>query len=205
MLKIGLTGGIGSGKTTVSDLFARHNNNSNQVDIIDTDVIARQIVEINKPAYNKVLEVFGEEILNSDNSLNRKALRNLVFSDTRLRKKLESITHPAIHYEVNKRLSESTANYCIIVIPLLFETSSEYDLDRVLVVNCDKVQQINRVSKRDKTSEADVEAIIQSQVTQAFRLSHADDVIQNNSDIDSLAKQVDKLHAFYLEQAKIAK
>lgn len=205
MLKIGLTGGIGSGKTTVSNLFAELNQNENLVSIIDTDVIARQIVEKEKPAYSRILGVFGKTVLNNDASINRAALRKIIFDNPELKKQLEDITHPAIQSEVKSAISKLTSKYCIIVIPLLFETNSNYQLDRILVVDCDKDSQIKRASKRDHVSEDEVNLILKSQVSREFRLNHADDIIINNDNPEKLVSQVEKLHNLYLNLAKTAK
>ncbi len=201
MLKIGLTGGIGSGKTTVSDLFYKLDDNENKVAIIDTDIIARQIVEVGKPAYKKILNIFGKKILNKDASINRKALRNIVFNDLNLKQQLEDITHPEIQTQVNSEISQLNTQYCIIVIPLLFETKSDYMLDRILVVDCDTDIQIERTTQRDQVPAQDVERIIKLQSSQAYRLKHADDIIQNNNDLRQLKQQVRDLHAFYLKLA----
>lgn len=205
MLIIGLTGGIGSGKTTVSNLFTQFNQHEELVSVIDTDVIARQIVEKGKPAYSQILDVFGKTVLNDDDSLNRAALRKIIFDDPELKKQLEDITHPAIQVEVKNVLAKLTSKYCIIVIPLLFETSSNYKLDRVLVVDCDKNSQIKRASQRDQVSEEDVSLILKSQVSREFRLKNADDIILNNDNPEKLVNQVEKLHNLYLNLAKTAK
>lgn len=201
MLKIGLTGGIGSGKTTVSDLFSKLDDNENKVAIIDTDIIARQIVEVGKPAYKRIIQIFGKEILNKDASINRKALRNIIFNDLNLKKQLEDITHPEIQLQVNSEITQLNTQYCIIVIPLLFETKSDYMLDRILVVDCDTDTQIKRTTQRDQVPAQNVERIIKLQSSQAYRLKHADDVIQNNNDLRHLKQQVRDLHAFYLKLA----
>lgn len=198
MLKVGLTGGIGSGKTTVSDLFTKLNPSKDLLTVIDTDIIARKIVEINHPAYTAIVKQFGNAILNSDMSLNRPSLRKLIFNNTKARKLLESITHPAIQAEVNHTLSMLNVRYCIIVIPLLFETQSNYHLDRVLVVDSSSNEQITRTTKRDAVTADDVQDILDAQVTRKYRLKHADDVITNSGDLGQLKSQVEKLHLFYL-------
>ncbi len=201
MLKIGLTGGVGSGKTTVSDLFAKFNKSENLVSIVDTDIVARQIVEVGKPTYNLIVDAFGHSILNNDLSINRAALRKIIFTDPESRSLLESITHPAIQAEVADILTKLNSKYCIIVIPLLFETKSDYQLDRVLVIDSDKNLQIERTTLRDRVSAEDVDLIIRSQVTREYRLKHADDVIINKGSIDELLPQIAKLHHIYLNTA----
>ncbi|VAW91817.1 Dephospho-CoA kinase [hydrothermal vent metagenome] len=202
MLKIGLTGGIGSGKTTVSDLFYKLDNHENKVAIIDTDIIARQIVEVGKPAYKEIITVFGKDILNTNASINRKALATIIFNNPNLKQQLENITHPQIQAQVNSEISQLNTQYCIIVLPLLFETESDYALDRVLVVDCDTDTQIKRTTQRDQVTEQDVERIIKLQSSQAYRLKHADDVIKNDSNLANLRQQVQNLHEFYLKLAK---
>ncbi len=200
MLKIGLTGGIGSGKTTVSNLFTKLDNN--KVAIVDTDIIARQIVEVDKPAYKEIIKIFGKGILNKDASINRKTLRNIIFNSPELKQQLEDITHPRIQAEVNRKISKLKAQYCIIVIPLLFETKSDYAIDRILVVDCDTTTQIKRTTLRDQTTAQDVENIIKVQQSREYRLKQADDIINNNNDLEQLKQQVQQLHSFYLKLAK---
>jgi len=203
MLKIGLTGGIGSGKTTVSDLFKQQNTSSTEaVTILDTDIIARHIVEKGKPAYTKIVSVFGNKILNEDASINRSQLRNIIFKSPDLKKQLEEITHPAIQSEVEAALSQISSKYCIIVIPLLFETNSNYPLDRILVIDCDKTTQIKRAAIRDHVSETEIEKIIDTQVSREYRLNHADDVIYNDDNPEKLISQVENLHNNYINVAK---
>ena len=202
MLKIGLTGGIGSGKTTVSDLFTQLDNNKKKVAIIDTDIIARQIVEVDKPAYKEIIKIFGKGILNKDASINRKTLRNIIFNNPELKQQLEDITHPKIQAEVNRKISQLNTQYCIIVIPLLFETKSDYAIDRILVVDCDTTTQIKRTIQRDQTTTQDVENIIKAQQPREYRLKQADDIINNNHDLKQLKQQVQQLHSFYLKLAK---
>ncbi|MBN4080715.1 dephospho-CoA kinase [Beggiatoa alba] len=202
MLKIGLTGGISSGKTTVSHFFTEHDQTEHQVSIIDTDTIARQVVEVGKPAYSEIVNEFGKRILNNDASIQRKILRQIVFENPDLRKKLEAITHPAIQTQVNIELSKLRSQYCIIVIPLLFEAKSSYDLNRILVIDCDKDIQIKRTMQRDRVSSAEVALIMQSQISQAQRLKFADDIIKNNGNFEDLREQVAKLHTHYLKLAK---
>lgn len=199
MLRVGLTGGIGSGKTTVSDLFAKLDNHENKVAIIDTDIIARQIAATGKPAYTKIIELFGKGILNNDASINRKALRNIIFNDLNLKQQLEDITHPEIQAQVNIEISQLNTQYCIIVIPLLFETKSDYSLDRILVIDCDIDTQIKRTAQRDKVTAQEVERIIKLQRSPEYRLKYADDVIKNDNDIEHLKHQVQRLHSFYLK------
>ena len=201
MLKIGLTGGIGAGKTTVSDLFAELDPSQKLLAIIDTDIIARQVVELNKPAYNKIVKEFGEPVLNDDKTINRTALAEIIFSDSQAKKILESITHPAIESAVKSEITKLEVNYCIIVIPLLFETRSNYQLDRILLVEADKDKRVERTIKRDGSSQKRVALIIQSQMPAENKRQYADDIIQNNGNREALQDQVAKLHKLYLNLA----
>ena len=200
MLIIALTGGIGSGKTTVSEIFKSKN-----IPIIDTDVIARQIVEQDKPAYIEILKIFGKEILNKDNSINRQALRKLIFSSTEKRLQLESILHPVIWQEVKSQLSSLTSPYCIIVVPLLFENFTKITavkFDRILVIDTEEEMQIKRSQKRDNSNIELIKNIMKSQVSRQTRIDTADDIILNTGNLDSLNKKVDSLHQQYIKLSK---
>jgi len=196
MLKIGLTGGIGSGKTAVSDIFEGLG-----VDIIDTDVISRQLINHDQSTLKAVVDTFGESILTSDYSIDRKKLANIVFSDKDQKQLLEDILHPIIRDEVNKQiqsLSQSTApDYIIVVIPLLLETGFSNIIDRILVVLADEDRRINRVLQRDKRNMDEIRSIITHQVQDEKRLKAADDIIENNSDIKHLQSQVRQLDEKY--------
>ncbi len=193
MLKIGLTGGIGCGKSTVEKIFA-----SFDIPVIDADLIAHQLVVIGQPALAKIEQTFGKVILNADGSLNRAALRDIVFSDPKQKQKLEAILHPACYETIQVQLAELNSPYCIISIPLLFETNMRHLVDRVLVVDCPVSSQIERVQKRDQLSRARIQSILDSQVSRDYRKSHADDLIDNASADSALAEQVKTLHNFYL-------
>ena len=199
MLIIALTGGIGSGKTTVSEIFKSKN-----IPIIDTDIIARQIVEQNKPAYVEIIKIFGEEILNTDNSINRQALRKLIFSSTKKRLLLESILHPVIWHEVKSQLSSLTSAYCIVVVPLLFENLNKItavSFDRILVIDTEEEMQIKRSQKRDNSNIEEIKQIMKSQVSRQTRTNAADDIILNTGNLDALNKKVDNLHQQYIKQS----
>lgn len=200
MLIIALTGGIGSGKTTVSEIFKSKN-----IPIIDTDVIARQIVEQDKPAYIEILKIFGKEILNKDNSINRQALRKLIFSSTEKRLQLESILHPEIWQEVKSQLSSLTSPYCIIVVPLLFENLTKITavkFDRILVIDTEEDMQIKRSQKRDDSDIEVIKNIMKSQVSRQTRTDAADDIILNTENLDLLNKKVNSLHQQYIKLSK---
>lgn len=200
MLIIALTGGIGSGKTTVSDIFK-----SNGVPIIDTDVIAREIVAHGKPAYFEIIKTFGNEILSSEKNIDRKKLSEIIFSSKNKRLQLENILHPIIWNKVNRQIaslksSKTPYPYCIIVVPLLFESQADnnsVNFDRILVIDTDKELQIKRVKNRDCQDESMIKNIIDSQVSRQTRTKVADDIILNTGDLESLNNEVMNLHQKY--------
>ena len=189
MLTVALTGGIGCGKTTVCDLFAELGT-----PIIDTDLIARDLVEPGNPALAEISSYFGAEILHPNGTLDRKALAKITFGNTEKRKQLESILHPKIRHAVNQQIGLLNSPYVIIAIPLLIETAQASSYDQVLVVDCTEQQQIQRTLDRDKRSKEEIESIINVQVNRNDRIKHANDVISNSTDIGSLKAQVNNLH-----------
>jgi len=193
VLKIGLTGGIGSGKTTVARLFAELNS-----PVLDADAIAHQLVAKGQPALTRIQEAFGTDILKPDGALNREALRDLVFSVPGQKQKLEAILHPLIYKTLQAELEQMSAPYCIVCIPLLFETNMTHFVDRILVVDCPVETQIERVKNRDHMSMERIESIIASQASRALRKSKADDLIDNSKTDSGLAEQVKKLHNLYI-------
>ena len=193
MLKIGLTGGIGCGKTTVSKLFEHLN-----IPVIDADTLAHQLVEIRQPALNEIALAFGSDILNEDGSLNRKKLSQLIFSNQQLKQKLEAILHPRIYQAIQSAIQSLDSAYCIISIPLLFETNMIDLVDRILVIDCPVENQIERVQKRDGRPLAQIQAIIDSQVSRPYRIIHAHDLLDTSIANDKLAETVKKLHNLYL-------
>lgn len=193
-LVIGLTGGIGSGKSTVADCFSDLG-----VPVIDTDILARELVEPGQPALAEIIKAFGEECLSADGSLDRDYLREQVFSDPGLRKKLEAILHPAIRNLVRERIEAVSTPYCITVIPLLLETRQTDLVDRVLVVDAEESSQLDRVMARDQLSKAAVTAIMHTQTDRETRLAAADDIILNDSSLESLKDKVQTLHTRYME------
>ena len=197
MLRIGLTGGIGSGKTTVADMLANHG-----VPVIDADEIARALVAPHQPAYDEIIEAFGRDIVDGDGNIDRDKLRRLVFDDTQRRRELEAILWPRVRTEIHHQSVELDAPYCIIVIPLLIEADQLDLVERVLVVDLDEEKQLQRVGARIGLSEAEVRKIIAAQIERSERLRHADDVIENNADMASLKAQVEKLHRRYLALAR---
>ena len=193
MLKIGLTGGIGCGKSTVAEIFGQF-----RTPVIDADEIAHQLVAIGQPALAQIQQKFGADALNPDGSLNRGLLRELIFSDDKQKQKLEAILHPLVYQTIQAKVKKLDAPYCIICIPLLFETNMSHLVDRVLVVDCSIETQIERLQKRDNMTVKRIQSIIDSQVSRDFRKAHANDLIDNSETNDRLAEAVKKLHNFYL-------
>ncbi len=193
MLKVGLTGGIGCGKSTVAEIFADLN-----IPVLDADQIAHSLVEKDQPALARVQQEFGASILNPDGSLNRRHLREIVFSDLKQKQKLESILHPLIYKTLQAELEPLVAPYCIISIPLLFETDMTHLVDRILVIDCPVETQIERVKIRDNLTIERIQSIIDNQVSRAYRIAKADDLIDNSTTDYRLAEQVKKLHNLYL-------
>jgi dephospho-CoA kinase len=197
MLKIGLTGGIGSGKTSVSDIFSELG-----VPVIDTDVIARQLAARDGAALPAIRSIWGESVMRADGELDRDALRRRIFADPGERRQLESILHPLIRQRVVAALAELNVPYVMVVIPLLVETGNYRELlDRILVVDCPESQQLERVRARSGLSVEEVSAIISAQADRASRIAAADDVISNDADKRSLRDQVAAIDAKYREIA----
>ncbi len=194
VLRIALTGGIGSGKSTVSAMFQKHG-----VPIIDTDIIAREIVKPETVCLDSIITEFGIDILNNDNTLNRDKLRHIIFSDELAKKILEDILHPVIYKEIENQISNIDYPYCIIVIPLLIETNAMERFDRILVIKTSKILQIERVTNRDDASTQIIEKMINSQTSDNLRLKYADDVIDNDVKIEELNNKVHKLHNKFLK------
>lgn len=193
MLKIGLTGGIASGKSTVCALFEHY-----QVPIIDADLIARQLVEPDKKAHSEIAHHFGKNILQSDNTLNRKKLRQLIFSDPVAKQALENILHPKIRQQLILQSQQQRASYIILAIPLLIE-SKMYDLvDRILVIDIEPSLQLQRLQQRDGSSSDQAQAMVSAQCSQKQRLAHANDIIDNNDDPTTLSKKIELLHQKYI-------
>ena len=197
-LRIGLTGGIASGKSTVADLFAERG-----VTIIDTDVIARDVVEPGQPALEKIRQTFGDAVLTADGGLDRAAMRQLVFADDAARRKLEAIVHPRIQAETLNQVAAATGDYIIVVVPLLANSPLRHELDRILVVDCDEQTQIERLLARDAETEEQARRILAAQSSRAERLAIADDVIENNSTLQELVAQVSAFGDRYTELAHL--
>jgi len=197
-LLVGLTGGIGSGKTTVANLFGALG-----VPLIDTDVIAHELTGPAGAAMAAIREAFGERVLAADGSLDRAAMRALAFEDTAARKRLESILHPMIREATMRGVAAAAASpYAIVVVPLLVESGAWLQwLDRVLVVDCPVELQVSRVVQRSALARQQVEAILAAQASREQRLAAADDVVENAADVAALEPQVKALHTKYLEMA----
>lgn len=194
MLVVGLTGGIGTGKTTVSNMFAALG-----VPIIDADVIAHDITRANQPAANKIIAHFGKSILTPDNQLNRAKLREIIFNQPEEKRWLEQLLHPIIIQRMKDEVQHTDAPYCIVAIPLLFE-SGPYDfIDRVLLVDADTSKQIERVVARDKTFSSEVTKMINAQHDRNQKRERADDIINNQGTLSDLESAVKALHQQYLQ------
>lgn len=194
MLKLGLTGGIGSGKSSAARMFSERG-----VPVIDTDVIAHQLTAAGGAALPAIRAAFGAEVLQADGALERSAMRRRVFSDEAERRKLEAILHPLIRQSVEQQLARLSSPYVLVVIPLLVE-SGDYRvlLDRILVVDSAEARQVERVRERSGLSLDDTRAIIAAQASREQRLAAADEVLDNNGSLADLCDQVDRLHQKYL-------
>jgi dephospho-CoA kinase len=196
VLVVALTGGIGSGKSTVSRHFETLG-----VPVIDADLIARDVVTPGSPALQEIRQRFGPAIIQADGRLDRAQLRGLVFEDNEKRQQLEAILHPRILSEMKTRLKTLTAPYAVLVIPLLLESNQRALADRILVVDCPTSQQIERVQVRDGLEESQTRQIIAAQADRATRLAAADDVLDNSGSLEELLRATEELHRFYLELA----
>lgn len=194
MYVVGLTGGIGSGKSTVANLFAQRG-----VPVIDADIVAREVTEPGKPAYHEIIQHFSHYNLLKDGKLDRAKLRQIIFQDSSARMWLENILHPIIRTDIEHQLARLTTPYSIVVIPLLFEVKPYSFLDRILVVDAPEHAQIERASTRDNTTRQHIESIIKTQIERTDRAARAHDVIVNDGNLVDLEPQVQKLHDMYLK------
>lgn len=194
MLRIGLTGGIGSGKTTVANHFATLG-----IHVIDADEIVHRISSPGHQAFNDITRYFGNDILNDDGTINRQKLSQRVFSDIAERRVLEGILHPAVRMVMQQEMKQSTSPYCILVIPLLVETGYTDLVDRVLVVTADREKRIAWVKQRNGLGTEQVESIMAVQASDEDRNKIADDILENNGPLDSLFQQIENLDRLYKE------
>ena len=192
MLAVGLTGGIGSGKSRVSDAFARLG-----VPVIDTDIIARELVAPGQPALDEIRAAFGDAVFTAEGELDRRALRQRIFSQPDQRRKLEAILHPRIRAEVRRQIAALSAPWVLVVIPLLLESGQGNLVQRVLVVDAPVELQRARTTQRDQISEEEVDRILAAQLSREQRLAAADDVIVNDGSLADLQQQVEKHYHFY--------
>jgi dephospho-CoA kinase len=197
VFRVGLTGGIASGKSTAAKFFAALG-----VPILDSDKVARDVVEPGQPPLERLVERFGPGILTPDGHLDRPKLRDIVFSDPLARADLEALTHPAIGAELEARSAVAGGPYQILVIPLLVEKNLAANVDRVLLVDCEEALQLQRLRARDGSTLRQAQAILTAQASRAARLKAAHDVIRNDSDLGAVQDQVAALHPRYLELAR---
>ena len=194
---VGLTGGIGSGKSAAASFFKNEG-----INVIDADHVAKEVVEKDTPGFKKVVEYFGAEIIHADGSIDRAKLRKEVFESIEKRGVLESITHPLVRKKMSERILASQSPYSIIEVPLIFETKSMSSYDRVLVIDCESKLQLERAALRDKNSSDVIQNIINSQCSREERLSIANDVISNNDSLKNLQTRSLAMHHFYLGLTK---
>lgn len=197
MLTIGLTGGIGSGKSTVAEFFKQHN-----IPVIDADHAARQVVEPHSSALQKITEHFGDEILETNGSLNRTLLRKRIFQHPEERLWLESLLHPLIAQVIQAQLAAAQGPYAILMSPLLLESGQAQWTQRILVIDIPETLQIQRTQERDQVAPTQIEAIMKSQWSRKQRLAKADYVIENSGSIEMLEKQISQLHSMFLQLAE---
>lgn len=195
--RVGLTGGIASGKSTAADFFGAQG-----IPVIDTDVIARDVVRPGQPALDEIRERFGDFVIDAAGNLDRAAMRSIVFADDDARLDLESILHPRIGAEVRRQADVAGGPYQVIVVPLLVDSPLRQFVDRVLVVDCNEDTQLERLLRRDGETIERARRILAAQSSREERLSIADDVLQNDRDVDHIRQQVTDFHQQYLELAK---
>lgn len=191
---VGLTGGIGSGKSAAANFFVELG-----VDLIDADDLAKNVLNKNSKGYELFINEFGEQYLDNDKNIDRDLLRKTIFNDSDKKNKLENIIHPQVRSGIEEFIRTSKSDYCIVVVPLIYETRSSSYYDRILVIDCDEEIQINRSAIRDNTENKEIKKIISKQASREERLSIADDVILNNRTLDSLKEEVIKLHKKYIK------
>lgn len=196
LLRIGLTGGIGSGKSTVCKVFSEYN-----VPVIDADRISHDLLLPDRPGYTAVVKLFGDRIITETGEIDRPLLRKLVFSDDSSKKALEELLHPMVFDEIREKVLQLEAEYCVISIPLLVESGCRQLVDRVLVVEAPEETRLKRAADRDNTTPEQIRKIMRAQATPEQRKAVADDIIVNDGNIESLKQQVAGLHNLYKKMA----
>ena len=191
---IGLTGGIGSGKSAAGNEFSKLG-----ITVIDADLVAKEAASKYSIAYKNIVDHFGNDILDDFENIDRKKLRDIIFSKPSQKEILESFLHPVIKENITNQILSSKSDYTIIMVPLIFETNSMNQYQRILVVDCDEELQISRATKRDNSNKEDIQKILNSQASREERLSIADEVILNNSSIEFLKQEVLKVHKIYMD------
>lgn len=192
MLKIGLTGGMGSGKSTVADLFAKQG-----IAIIDTDQLAYELTESNTESFKQIIQHFGNQILQKNGTLDRAQLKKIIFTDPTERDWLEQTLHPLIIAKMQQAMQTASGKYCITVVPLLIEKNLLSLFDRILVIDVTETTQLQRLQEREPTHPTLIKKILDTQCTRQQRLAIADDIINNDGDLTQLYQQVAKLNTFY--------
>ena len=195
---VGLTGGIGSGKSQASKRFAMH-----RITVVDADIVAREVVVPGSPALQSIAQRFGSQVIETDGNLNRRKLRDIIFKTPTEKQWIEALLHPLINAEIRRQLNASTSLYTILESPLLLETKQYEMVDRILVVDVSEMVQIERASLRDNSDAQKIKAIMETQFSRQERCARAHDIIQNHGSIDELNQQVDKLHELYSELAQL--
>ncbi|MDA8929509.1 dephospho-CoA kinase [Gammaproteobacteria bacterium] len=191
---IGLTGGIGSGKSAAADFFIDLG-----ISVLDADQVAKEALSTNSPGYTDFISQFGEVYLNNNREVDRLKLRELIFSNPSKKKDLENIIHPIVRSAISNFIITSTSPYSIVMVPLIFETKSYKNYDKIITVDCDLELQIARASSRDAQNKSQIKSIINKQASRKERLSISDDILINNSTLSDLKKQVNVLHTKYME------
>ena len=197
-LRVGLTGGIGSGKSTVEGCFRDLG-----APTIDADAVSRRVAEPGQPAFADIVALFGPEVVDDSGRLRRALMRERVFKDLALKKRLEAVIHPLVRQEIQAFTDSADGPYCVICVPLLLETGAQTRTDRILVVDAPEALQASRASQRDQADAAQIRQIIAAQIPREERLRAANDVINNDGSLENLKLQVERLHYKYLELASL--
>lgn len=196
---VGVTGGIGAGKTAVTDIFQQLG-----IDVVDADVVAREVVQPGKPALAQLIDVFGEQMIQPDGELNRAKLRQLVFTDGAAKQQLNDIMHPAIRTELTQQLQQAKSAYAILAAPLLLENNLQSYINSLVVVDVPEELQLARASSRDQVQVQQIKAIMSSQCSRQQRLEQADHVIDNSGPLLALNEQVEDLHQQFMTQIQLS-